>query len=60
MLIFEVNDKMVEKLNEWDACIPVDVSGAKLAYTFIPTSIGVVIQVKCDVCERTLSLSDDL
>lgn len=60
MLKFRITDEMVRKLNDWDSCKPVDVTGAKFAYTFIPTGIGLVIQVKCDVCERTLSLSEDL
>ncbi|MDU8672525.1 hypothetical protein [Paenibacillus polymyxa] len=57
---FEITDDMITKITEWDTCKPVDVTGAKFEYTFIPTGIGLVIQVKCDVCERTLSLSDDL
>ncbi|MDR9748540.1 hypothetical protein [Paenibacillus taichungensis] len=57
---FEITEGMKKQISDWDNCKPIDVTGAKLAYTFIPTSIGVVIQVKCDVCERTLTLSDDL
>ncbi|WP_342551897.1 hypothetical protein [Paenibacillus sp. FSL R7-0652] len=57
---FEISEDMKKKISDWDSCIPVDVTGAKFAYTFIPTGIGLIIQVKCDVCERTLRLSDDL
>jgi hypothetical protein len=51
---------MIDAIREWDNCKPVDVTGAKFTYMFIPTGIGLVIQVKCDVCERTLSLTEDL
>ncbi|MCP3781587.1 hypothetical protein NLX74_24840 [Paenibacillus sp. MZ03-122A] len=49
---------MQEQIREWDSCKPIDVSGAKFSYTFIPTGIGLVIEVKCDVCKRKLSFSD--
>ncbi|MCP1136291.1 hypothetical protein NKT34_23615 [Paenibacillus polysaccharolyticus] len=57
---FEITEEMMKLISEWDSCTSADVSGAKFAYTFIPTGIGLVIQVKCDVCQRTLNLSDDL
>lgn len=57
---FEITDDMIDAIREWDNCKPVDVTGAKFTYMFIPTGIGLVIQVKCDVCERTLSLTEDL
>lgn len=58
-MIFEITKKMEQRIEEWDACTARDVSGAKFAYTFIPTGLGLVITVKCDVCERTLDLTDD-
>ncbi|PQP83586.1 hypothetical protein C0Q44_02525 [Paenibacillus sp. PCH8] len=57
---FEISEDMKEKISDWDSYKPIDVTGAKFAYTFIPTGIGLAIQVRCDVCERTLSLSEDL
>ncbi|MMZ47730.1 hypothetical protein D1872_93810 [compost metagenome] len=57
-MIFEITDQMQEQIREWDSCKPIDVSGAKFSYTFIPTGIGLVIEVKCDVCKRKLSFSD--
>ncbi|MDR6780393.1 hypothetical protein J2W98_004688 [Paenibacillus peoriae] len=56
---FEISDEMLRKIEEWDSCIPIDVTGAKYAYTFIPTGIGLVVNVRCDVCNRVLGLSDD-
>ncbi|MDQ0049250.1 hypothetical protein J2T18_003551 [Paenibacillus polymyxa] len=56
---FEITDEMLRKIEEWDSCIPIDVTGAKYAYTFIPTGIGLVVNVRCDVCNRVLGLSDD-
>lgn len=50
---------MKKKINEWDSCKATDVTGAQYAYTFIPTGLGLVVKVKCDVCNRVLDLSDD-
>lgn len=58
-MIFEITDKMEKKIEEWDSCKPIDVAGAKFAYTFIPTGLGTVIQVQCDICNRTLDLTED-
>ncbi len=58
-MIFEITKKMDEKIREWDTCKAVDVSGAKFSYTFIPTSIGLVIKVRCDICNRELDLTED-
>lgn len=57
---FEISDDMHKKISQWDNCEAVDVAGAKFAYTFIPTGLGLVIQVKCDVCGRVLDLTDGL
>lgn len=59
-MIFEITDDMMHKIDNWDSCKPVDVTGAKFAYMFIPTGIVLVMEVKCDICNRVLSLSDDL
>ncbi|MFB6471258.1 hypothetical protein ACFCW7_00195 [Paenibacillus glucanolyticus] len=58
-MIFEITKKMEEKIREWDICKAVDVTGAKFAYTFIPTSIGLVIKVRCDICNSELDLTED-
>lgn len=58
-MIFEINEEMKKKIRQWDNCKAVDVMGAKFAYTFIPTGLGLVITVKCDVCGRELDLSED-
>ncbi|MDQ0194916.1 hypothetical protein J2T20_003287 [Paenibacillus wynnii] len=55
---FHVSGEMEQKINEWDSCKPEDVTGAKLAYIFIPTGFGLVVKVQCDVCKRELDLSD--
>ncbi|OBR63970.1 hypothetical protein A7K91_11280 [Paenibacillus oryzae] len=57
-MIFEITSSMEREIREWDQCIPVDVSGAKFAYTFIPTGLGIIIKIQCDVCKRELLLSD--
>lgn len=57
-MIFEITEKMVEKIREWDTCVATDVTGGKLAYTFIPTSLGLVIKVQCDICKRELDLTE--
>ncbi|MCW3792642.1 hypothetical protein OM416_13690 [Paenibacillus sp. LS1] len=57
---FEITDDMMDIIREWDTCTAVDVTGAKFEYIFIPTGLGLVTQVKCDVCKRTLNLSDVL
>ncbi|KHL96792.1 hypothetical protein QW71_05185 [Paenibacillus sp. IHB B 3415] len=56
---FEITEDMQQKIKKWDSCDPVDVAGAKFAYTFIPTGLGLVIQVKCDICKRILDLTED-
>ncbi|MBB6023587.1 hypothetical protein HNR77_004688 [Paenibacillus sp. JGP012] len=58
-MIFEITGDMMKKIDDWDSCESTDVTGAKYAYTFMPTGIGLVVQVKCDICKRVLSLSDD-
>ncbi|PAK53420.1 hypothetical protein CHH75_09140 [Paenibacillus sp. 7541] len=58
-MIFEITREMAEKIRKWDSCLAVDVSGGKFAYIFIPTSIGLVIKVRCDVCNRELDLTED-
>lgn len=55
---FEITEKMEQKIREWDSCESTDVSGARLAYTFIPSGFGLVIEVNCDVCKRKLSLTE--
>lgn len=57
-MVFEITEDMKKKIRAWDTCKAIDVSGAKFAYTFIPTSIGLFIVVHCDVCNRRLTLSD--
>ncbi|MDR6781432.1 MULTISPECIES: hypothetical protein [Paenibacillus] len=56
---FEITAEMEKKIKEWDSCKPVDVAGAKLSYTFIPTGLGTIIHVHCDVCNRKLDLTED-
>ena len=58
-MIFEITDDMIEQIKNWDSCKPIDVSGAKFSYIFIPTAISLVIQVECDVCKRKLKFCDD-
>ncbi|MEK5029887.1 hypothetical protein MKY96_00330 [Paenibacillus sp. FSL R7-0302] len=58
-MIFEITEDMQQKIKKWDSCKPVDVTGANFSYTFIPTGLGLVIQVKCDICKRTLDLTED-
>lgn len=57
-LSFNITKGMEQRIIKWDSCIAADVTGAKFAYTFIPTGLGLVIRVKCDVCNRELELSD--
>lgn len=56
MLKFEITSQMEKEIKQWDSCIPLDVSGAKFAYTFMPTGIGLIIEVKCDVCKEKFHL----
>ncbi|NEN84716.1 hypothetical protein [Paenibacillus elgii] len=56
--IFRITEEMEQKIIEWDSCVAEDVAGAKFAYTFIPTGLGLVIKVQCDVCKRELDLSE--
>lgn len=59
-LAFTISEEMMRRINQWDQCQAVDVSGAKFAFTFIPTGLGTYIMVKCDVCKRELHISDNL
>lgn len=59
-MVFEITEIMEQKILEWDSCKPADVTGAKFAYTFIPTSIGLVIKVECDICKKNLDLTEEL
>lgn len=56
---FEITKDMEKKIREWDSCKAADVTGAKFSYVFIPTSLGTVIQVHCDICNRELDLTED-
>lgn len=58
-MIFEISEDMKRKIAQWDSCEARDVAGAKFAYTFIPTGLGLVVKVHCDVCNRELDLTDD-
>lgn len=55
---FEITEEMKDKINEWDTCKAVDPTGAKFAYTFIPTGLGIVTTVHCDICNRKLDLTE--
>lgn len=55
---FKITEEMEQKINEWDSCVAIDVTGAKFAYIFVPTGLGLVIKVQCDVCKRELDLSE--
>lgn len=57
-MIFEINEKMEQTIKDWDSCNTIDVSGARFAYTFIPTGLGLVIKVKCDICNREMDLTE--
>ena len=59
IVIFKITDEMISKISEWDSCSPIDVTGAKFSYIFTPTSLGLVIQVHCDICDRKLDLTED-
>lgn len=56
---FVITEEMMKKIYQWDSCKPTDVSGAQYAYTFIPTGLGLVIKVECDICKRVLDISDE-
>lgn len=58
-MIFEITAEMKQKISDWDSCKAVDAAGAKFAYTFIPTGLGTVIHVQCDICNRKLDLTED-
>lgn len=57
-MIFEISEMMQRKIQKWDRCVANDVTSAKFTYKFIPTGLGLVIKVHCDVCNRELDLSD--
>lgn len=58
LMIFKITDEMKSKITKWDSCSPVDVTGAKFSYSFTRTSLGLVIQVHCDICNRKLDLTE--
>ncbi|ASA24283.1 hypothetical protein B9T62_28085 [Paenibacillus donghaensis] len=58
-MLFKITTEMEKKIKKWDSCKAVDVTGAKFSYTFIPTSLGTVIHVHCDICNRELDLTED-
>jgi hypothetical protein len=57
-MFFEITQVMSKKIEDWDRCKPVDVSGAKFSYTFIPSDLRTVIFVQCDVCGRKIDLTE--
>ncbi|GAK43163.1 hypothetical protein TCA2_5658 [Paenibacillus sp. TCA20] len=59
-ITFTINEEVIKRINQWDQCKAVDVSGAKFAFTFIPSGLGTYLIVKCDVCQRELHISDDM
>lgn len=58
-MIFKITEEMAKRIIEWDSCKAVDVTGGKFAYTFMPTGVGVVIKVHCDICKRELDLTEN-
>ncbi|KZS44920.1 hypothetical protein AK95_03215 [Paenibacillus sp. LC231] len=58
-MIFEITAEMKKKIKNWDSCESLDVTGGKFSYIFTPTSLGVVVQVHCDICNRKLDLTED-
>lgn len=58
-MIFRITEEMLQRIQDWDSCKPVDVTGAKFAYTFVPTGLGLIIEVQCDICKRILNLTED-
>ena len=48
-LEFTISEEIMKRINQWDQCQAVDVSGAKFAFTFIPSGLGIYIIVKCAV-----------
>ncbi len=42
---FEITKEMEQKIKAWDSCISKDVNGAKFAYIFIPTGVGLIVKV---------------
>ncbi|MGG3456647.1 hypothetical protein [Paenibacillus rhizolycopersici] len=59
-ITFSISEEIMKSINQWDQCKAVDVSGAKFAFTFIPSGLGTYLIVKCDVCQRELHISDDM
>ncbi|KQO18045.1 hypothetical protein [Paenibacillus sp. Leaf72] len=58
-MAFELTESMLQKIKEWDSCHTTDATEAKFAYIFIPTGLGIIIKVTCDICNRVLDLTDD-
>lgn len=55
---FQITRDMEQKISEWDSCAAESVTSAKFAYIFIPSELGLIIKVRCDVCNRELDLSE--
>ena len=60
--MFDLNKEQLEKLNKWikegNRHNSRSVDGARLMYSFIPTSIGTVCKVKDCVKNEEIDLSD--
>jgi len=54
---FQITKDMEQKISDWDSCTAESVTGTKFAYIFIPSELGLIIKVQCNVCKRELDLS---
>lgn len=60
---FTLNTAQAKKLNAWQKKhrhprAPQTAIGGKLTYSFTPTGVGVVMEVTCACCGKTLDFSD--
>lgn len=67
MKIFKLSDTQIEKIKQWDnpetghRCNvnkQGDVTGARLAYIFIPTGLGDIVEVEC-TCGKVLDITEN-
>lgn len=57
---FELSPEQLQALTAWQADKPHSkaVDGAQFEYAFLPTSLGVIVKVRCHVTKTEIDLTD--
>ena len=63
MMKFELDEKQIEKFNQWNKAhrkkcdADAGAIGGRLTFTFTPTGMGTITEIKC-ICGESINLTD--